>query len=82
VTGGYDKDYIRSSPFGAGANPAAVNAAKASMQSMKKRDAIFVGPIKDNTGKVVVPAATTYGLYADELQSTNYLIEGVIGSIT
>jgi simple sugar transport system substrate-binding protein len=52
------------------------------MQSMKKGDAIFVGPIKDNTGKVVVPAGTTYGLYADELQSTNYLIEGVIGSIT
>jgi basic membrane protein A len=81
VTGGYDKDYIRSSPFGAGANPAAINAAKASMQSMKKGEAIFVGPIKDNIGKVVVPAGTTYGPYADELQSTNYLIEGIIGSI-
>jgi hypothetical protein len=26
-------------------------------------------------------AGTTYGPYADELQQTNYLIEGVIGSI-
>jgi simple sugar transport system substrate-binding protein len=49
---------------------------------MKDGDAIFVGPIKDNTGKLVVPAGTTYGPYADELQQTNYLIEGVIGSIT
>ena len=27
VTGGYDKDYVGSSPFGAGATPAAINAA-------------------------------------------------------
>jgi len=82
VTGGYDKDYVRSSPFGAGATPAAINAAKTAMQAMKNEDAIFVGPIMDNTGKLVVPAGTTYGPYADELQQTNYLIDGVIGSIT
>jgi basic membrane protein A and related proteins len=81
VTGGYDKDYVRSSPFGAGATPEAINAAKTAMQAMKNRDAIFVGPIKDNTGKEMVPAGTTYGPYADELQQTNYLVEGVVGSI-
>jgi simple sugar transport system substrate-binding protein len=82
ITGGYDKDYIRSSPFGAGATPEAINAAKTAMQAMKNGDAIFVGPINDNTGKQVVPAGTTFGPYADELMQTNYLIEGVIGSIT
>ena len=82
VVGGYDKDYVRSSPFGAGATPEAINAAKTAMQAMKNQDPIFVGPIKDNTGKTVVPAGTTYGPYADELQQTNYLIDGVIGSIT
>ena len=82
VTGGYDKDYVRSSPFGAGATPQAINAAKTAMQAMKDGDAIFVGPIMDNTGKMVVPPGTTYGPYADELQQTNYLIDGVIGSIT
>jgi simple sugar transport system substrate-binding protein len=81
VNGGYDKDYVRSSPFGAGATPEAINAAKTAMQAMKNGDAIFVGPIKDNTGKQVVPAGTTYGPYADELQQTDYLIEGVVGSI-
>ncbi|MGE5260179.1 MAG: hypothetical protein ACM3MH_04785 [Actinomycetota bacterium] len=82
VTGGYDKDYVRSSPFGAGATPEAINAAKTAVQRMKDEDAIFVGPIRDNTGKEVVPAGTAYGPYADELQHTDYLIEGVIGSIT
>jgi simple sugar transport system substrate-binding protein len=82
LTGGYDKDYVRSSPFGAGATPEAINAAKTAMQAMKNGDEIFVGPIKDNSGKTVVPAGTTYSPYADELMQTNYLIEGVIGSIT
>jgi simple sugar transport system substrate-binding protein len=82
LTGGYDKDYVRSSPFGAGATPEAINAAKTAMQAMKNGDAVFVGPIKDNGGKTVVLAGTTYGPYADELMQTDYLIEGVIGSIT
>jgi len=82
VTGGYDKDYVRSSPFGAGANPAAINAAKTAMQAMRNGDAIFIGPISDNTGKLVVPAGTSLGPYAGELQQTDYLIAGVIGSIT
>jgi basic membrane protein A and related proteins len=81
VTGGYDKGYVRSSPFGAGATPAAINAATAAMQAMKNNDAIFVGPIMDNAGKEVVPAGTSYGPYADELQKTSYLIDGVIGAI-
>jgi simple sugar transport system substrate-binding protein len=82
VTGGYDKDYVRSSPFGPGATPEAINAAKTAIQAMKNGDAIFVGPIIDNAGKPAVPAGTTYGPYADELMQTNYLVEGVIGSIT
>ena len=82
VTGGYDKDYIRSSPFGAGAMPEAINAAKTAMQAMRNGDALFVGPINDNTGKEVVPVGTTYGPYADELMQTNYLVEGIIGSIS
>ena len=51
------------------------------MQAMKNGDAVFVGPIKDNAGNIAVPAGTTYGPYADELQATNYLIEGVVGSL-
>ncbi len=81
VTGGYDKGYVLSSPFGAGATPAAISAATTAMQAMKSNDPIFVGPIKDNAGKIVVPAGTIYGPYAAELQQTSYLIDGVVGSI-
>ncbi len=81
VTGGYDKAYVRSSPFGAGATPEAITAAKAAIATMKAGDAIFVGPIRDNAGKEVVPAGTTLGPYAEELQRTNYLIEGVVGAL-
>jgi basic membrane protein A and related proteins len=48
---------------------------------MKNGDAIFVGPLNDNTGKLVIPAGTAYGPYAAELQKTDYLIDGVIGSL-
>jgi simple sugar transport system substrate-binding protein len=82
VNGGYDKDYVRSSPFGAGATPEAINAAKTATEAMKRGDAIFAGPLKDNAGKEAVPAGKVYGPYADELQQTDYLIEGVLGSIS
>jgi len=82
LTGGYDKGYIRSSPFGAGANEKAINAAKAAIQKMTKNEPIFVGPIKDNTGKQVLAKGKTYGPYAKELLTTIYLIDGVIGSLT
>lgn len=81
VTGGFDKGYVRSSPFGNGATPAAIAAAQVAIGAMKSGQAIFAGPIRDNTGKEVVPAGTTYGPYAPELQKTGYLVEGVVGSI-
>ena len=81
VTGGFDRGYVRSSPFGKGATPAAIAAAETAIRAMASAEAIFVGPIRDNSGKEVVPAGTSYGPYAPELQKTSYLIEGVIGSI-
>jgi simple sugar transport system substrate-binding protein len=81
VTGGFDKGYVRSSPFGKGATPAAIEAARTAIQAMTSGEPIFVGPIEDNAGKQVVPAGTSYGPYALELQKTGYLVEGVIGSI-
>jgi simple sugar transport system substrate-binding protein len=81
VTGGFDKGYVRSSPFGKGATPAAIDAAQIAIRAMKNGEPIFVGPIRDDAGKQVVPAGTAYGPYAPELQKTGYLIEGVVGSI-
>src|SRR5262245_65037659 len=81
VIGGYDKDYVRSSAFGAGATPDAIVAATTAIQAMKNGDAIFAGPIKDNTGKIVVPAGTVHSPYAEALLKTDYLVEGIVGTL-
>jgi simple sugar transport system substrate-binding protein len=78
--GGYDKDMVQSSPFGAGASEQAKAAATKAIAAMKAGEPIFVGPFKDNTGKVA--SEKTLGLYDPALWGTNYLIEGVVGSIT
>ncbi|MEO8296851.1 MAG: BMP family ABC transporter substrate-binding protein [Burkholderiales bacterium] len=76
--GGYDKDMVSSTPFGAGATDKARNAALAAMADLKVGKPIFVGPIKSNTGKLVIDK--TYGNYDPYLDRMDYLIEGVIGS--
>jgi simple sugar transport system substrate-binding protein len=77
--GGYDKDMVTSTPFGAGATEAARNAATAAIAELKAQKPIFAGPIKSNTGKVVIDK--TYGNYDPFLDRMNYLVEGVIGSV-
>ena len=78
--GGYDKDMVQSTPFGAGASETAIAAATAAIAEVTAGKPIFVGPIKDNSGKVVIEG--TLGLYDGALWGTDYLIEGVVGSIT
>lgn len=77
--GGYDKDMVRSTPFGAGATEAARKAATEAMAELKAGKPIFVGPIKSNTGKVVIDK--TYGNYDPFLDRMNFLVEGVVGSV-
>ena len=40
---------------------------------------IFKGPLKDNAGKVVIPAGKQFGQTAIELESMDYLVDGVVG---
>ena len=53
---------------------------QAAIDDMKADKPVFVGGVKDNKGAVI--SAKTLDLYDGSLWSTNYLIEGVIGSIT
>jgi simple sugar transport system substrate-binding protein len=80
VEGGFDRDMVQNSPFGAGASEAARKAAIDATASIKAGAPIFVGPIKDNTGKLV--SEKTLSLYDPSLWGTDYLIAGVIGSVT
>ena len=42
---------------------------------------IYKGPIKDNTGKTVIPEGTARPQTDIELEKMNYLVEGVIGKL-
>jgi simple sugar transport system substrate-binding protein len=49
---------------------------------MTKGDyAIFKGPLKDNTGKVVIPGGTVQKQTDIVLEQMNYLVAGVIGKV-
>jgi basic membrane protein A and related proteins len=78
--GGFDKDLVQNTAFGAGASEAARRAATAATAEIKGGAPIFVGPIKDNRGKLV--SEKTLGLYEPSLWATDYLVEGVVGSVT
>ena len=81
VAGGYEADMVANSPFGAGASEEARKAATAAIADLKAKKSIYVGPLKDNkTGKVVIDKS--YDNLDPFLDQMNYLLEGVVGSIT
>jgi simple sugar transport system substrate-binding protein len=77
--GGYDRDMVTSTPFGAGATEKARNAALAAIADLKAGKPIFVGPIKSNTGQLAIDKS--YGNYDPFLDRMNFLVEGVVGSV-
>jgi basic membrane protein A and related proteins len=78
--GGYDKDMVKSTAFGRGATEPARKAVASAIEGLKTGKPIFVGPLKDNRGNVVI--GKTLGLYDGVLWQTNYLLEGIVGSVT
>ncbi len=82
VRGGYDKDYVQNTAFGAGAPANARTAAAAAIADLKANKPYVVGPLKDNRGNTVVAAGVAIDNYDVALERTNYLVEGVVGSIT
>jgi basic membrane protein A and related proteins len=80
TAGGYEGDMVRNSPFGAGASEAARTAATAAMADLRAKKPIYVGPLKDNKGNVVIDK--TYDNLDPFLDKMDYLLEGVVGSIT
>ena len=77
--GGYDKDMVQNSPYGAGATDAARKAADAAVAKLKAGAPIFTTAIKDNKGKIVLASAPADN-YAEPLNNMDYLVDGVIGS--
>ncbi|MEA3119346.1 MAG: basic rane protein, partial [Paraburkholderia sp.] len=79
IFGGYDKDLVASTSFGAGATEGARKAALQAIADLKAGKPIYAGPIRSNTGKIVIDK--TYGNYDPFLEQTTYLVEGVHGSV-
>ena len=80
IAGGYHNDMLRNTAYGAGATPEAIKAADAAIAGLKAKKPIYVGPLKDNTGKIVIEG--TMDNYDPVLDGMNYLLEGVQGSTT
>jgi simple sugar transport system substrate-binding protein len=80
--GGYDKDYVQNTPFGAGATDESRKAATAAIADLKAGKSYFAGPLKDNKGNEVIPAGKTLDHYDPSLETTGFLVEGVVGSMT
>ena len=81
LRGGLKEGFVKPSPYG----PAVSAEARKAADAVKARFldgtfVIFQGPLKDNTGKVVIPDGTRYEQTAIELESMNYLVEGVLGN--
>ena len=83
VRGGLKDGFVKMSPYTAQVSAAAKQKAdgiKAAMMAGKFN--IFVGPLKDNTGREVIPAGTSYVQTDVALESMNYLVAGVVGTVT
>ncbi len=80
LRGGLKEQIVKTSPYGKDVSDEAKKKAEAvKAQFMDGTFVIFKGPIKDNTGKEVIPEGKSYGQTAIELENMNYLVEGVVG---
>jgi simple sugar transport system substrate-binding protein len=82
VRGGLKDGFVKSSPYGSMVTEGArKNADAIRAKMMAGSFDIFAGELKDNTGKVVIAKGTALKQTDVTLESMNYLVEGVIGSV-
>ncbi|MEJ2106473.1 MAG: BMP family ABC transporter substrate-binding protein [Acidiferrobacteraceae bacterium] len=81
VRGGLKEGIVKSSPYGPAVSAKAKRVAnKVHKKFMKGTMVVYKGPIKDNTGKTVIPKGKEYHQKDIWLESMNFLVEGVIGT--
>jgi simple sugar transport system substrate-binding protein len=82
VRGGFKEGFVKMSPYGPAVSDAARTKAEAAKAQLTAGTlVIYTGPIKDNSGHVVIPAGTARGQRDIELEKMNYLVDGVLGKI-
>jgi simple sugar transport system substrate-binding protein len=81
VRGGLKDSFVKMSPLGPGVSDESRKKFEATLaEMMAGKFSVFKGPIKDNKGNVVITADKSFAEDAIELESMNYLVEGVVGS--
>ena len=82
VRGGLKEGFVKSSPYGSAVSEGArKQAEEVRAKMMAGAFDIFKGELKDNTGKTVIAAGKVFKQTDVELESMNYLVEGVIGKV-
>jgi basic membrane protein A len=77
--GGVKEGIVKLAPFGKAATPPIRQKVTAAYQALKKGFNPFKGPIKDQAGKVRIPAGVSPT--PAQLEKTDYLVQGVVGNI-
>jgi basic membrane protein A len=80
VRGGLKEQMVKMSPYTALVGPEARRAADAAQQKFLSGDFTpFEGPLRDNAGNIAIAKGVRQVQTAIELETMNYLVEGVIG---
>jgi len=80
LRGGLKEGFVKMSPYGKAVSAEAkkkADAAKAKF--MAGTMVIYKGPLKDNSGKEIIPAGVEHKQTDIALESMDYLVEGVVG---
>jgi basic membrane protein A len=82
LRGGLKEGFVKASPYGSAVGEAARKDADGIKAKMVKDEfVIFKGPLKDNTGKVMIPGGTMQKQTDIVLEQMNYLVAGVVGKV-
>jgi len=81
IRGGLKEGIVKVSNYGSAVSPAAKTAAEAvKARFMEGSMIVYQGPLKDNSGKEVIPAGKQYDQKDIWLESMDWLVEGVVGT--
>ena len=83
VRGGLKEGFVKLSPYGAAVNSTAKKDAEvAKAKFIDNSLVVYQGELKDNKGKVVIPAGKAYQQQDITLEKINWLAAGVIGNVS
>lgn len=82
VRGGLKDSFLKLSPYGTAVSANAKQDGDAAKSKfMNGSMVIYRGEIKDNAGKVVIPAGKNFKQQDSELKKINWLVAGVVGNV-